>query len=56
MDFTLYGGKEIKPVFKMMDMHVTDVLNGLNVMNNNFFLRRHIINTKDDFFYLGQLT
>lgn len=56
MDFTLYGGREIKPVFKMMDLHVTDVLNGVNVMNNNFFLRRHIINTKDDYFYLGQLT
>jgi hypothetical protein len=35
---------------------VTDVINEKNVPNNNFFLRRNVINTKDDFFYIGQLT
>lgn len=56
MDFKIYGGKTIKPVFRMMDILTTDVLNGPNVANNNFFLQLNVINTKDEYAYLGQLT
>lgn len=56
MNFLLYGGKTIKPVFLMMDLYVTDLLNEKNVANNLFYIRRNVINTKDEFFYIGQLT
>ena len=56
MNFLMYGGKTIKPVFLMMDLYVTDLLNEKNVANNLFYIRRNIINTKDEFFYIGQLT
>lgn len=53
MDFLLYGGQEIKPVFLIMDLFATDLLNEKNVANNLFYIRRNVINTKDDFFYIG---
>jgi hypothetical protein len=56
MDFLFYGGRLTKPVFLMMDIYTTDLLNEVNVPNNNFFLRRNVINTKDEFFYIGGLT
>lgn len=56
MDFLKYGKKTIKPVFLMNDLYMTNVLNEKNVANNLFFLQRNIINTKDEFFYIGQLT
>ena len=48
MNFVLYGGREIKPVFLIMNLFTTDVLNGENVINNNFYIRKNVINTKDD--------
>ena len=56
MDFLVYGGKTIKPVFLMNDLFMTNVLNEKNVANNIFYLRYNVINTKDDYFYYGQLT
>lgn len=56
MNFLSYGGKTIKPVFLMMDLYVTDLLNEKNVANNLFYIRRNVINTKDEIFYIGQLT
>lgn len=56
MDFLKYGGKSEKPVFLMNDIYMTDILNTKNVANNLFFLRKNVINTKDEFFYIGQLT
>lgn len=53
MNFLLYGGELIKPVFLIMDLLFTDLLNGSNVPTNNFYIRRNVINTKDDIFYLG---
>jgi|TARA_B110001450_G_C17635976_1_gene487190 hypothetical protein len=56
MNFLEYGGKTKKPVFLMNDMFLTNVLNEVNVPENLFFLRLNVINTKDEFFYIGQLT
>ena len=56
MNFLFYGGYDIKPVFLNMDLFVTDLLNEKNVVDNNFYIRRNVINTKDEFFYIGQLT
>ena len=53
MDFLLYGGKEIKPIYKVMDLIQTDLIGGEFVTNNNFFIRRNLINTKDEIFFLG---
>ena len=56
MDFLKYGGKTEKPVFLMNDLFMTDLLNEKNVAQNNFYLRFNVINTKDEYFYIGQLT
>lgn len=56
MNFLEYGGKTKKPVFLMNDLFLTNVLNEVNVAMNLFYLRLNVINTKDEFFYIGQLT
>lgn len=56
MDFLKYGGKVEKPVYRVMDLYTTDLINEKNVPDHNFFLRRNIINTMDDYFTLGQST
>ena len=37
----------------MNDLFMTDVLNGVNVAQNYFYLRLNVINTKDEYFYFG---
>jgi hypothetical protein len=38
MDFLKYGGKIEKPIFKVMDLMLTNVLGGEHVNLNNFFI------------------
>ena len=53
MNFLEYGGKTKKPVFLMNDLYMTNVLNAQNTAFNLFYLRLNVINTKDEFFYIG---
>ena len=56
MNFQHYGGRTDKPVFKTMELYISDLLNNENVNNHNFFLSKNVIETMDDFFFLGQMT
>jgi hypothetical protein len=56
MDFLKYGGKIEKPIFKVMDLMLTNVLGGEHVNLNNFFISKNVINTKDEYLYFGQYT
>lgn len=48
--------REGKPVYKIMDLQGTWVANEHIGINTNYFLRKNIINTRDDIFYLGFYT
>lgn len=45
--------REGKPVYKIMDLQGTYVSSHSVGINTNYFLRKNIINTRDDVVYLG---
>lgn len=48
--------REGKPVYKVMDLKGSWVFNEHVGTNTNYYVRKNIINTKDQYFYLGFLS